>query len=106
MRIRRGIAGMGALAAAVIATGPATTSALGQTNYGALPSDRQKEYVALGKSCKNEAAHYCPGISPLQPRNIAICLKPFSSNLSLQCRASLRSVGAGVGARPADTGAE
>ena len=59
--------------------------------YGASPPDRQKAFVAVGKACRNEAARFCADVDGLQLRNVAICLKPYMSNLSLGCRSSVRA---------------
>ena len=53
--------------------------------------NRHKAYVAMGRACSADISRFCPDISPVQLRNIAVCLKPYRSNLSLGCRSSLKS---------------
>ena len=57
---------------------------------------RQKAYAAMGRACGSEVARFCPEISPVQLRNIAICLRPYRNNLSLGCRSALRATKPGA----------
>ena len=62
--------------------------------FEATPSsDRTKAYATIGRNCAAEAQRFCaqPGGGAPLPHNTAICLRPYMSSLSLQCRAALRS---------------
>ena len=61
---------------------------LAYTMPAAAQSTRTAAYAQVGKVCVSEVRRFCPaldGAAP-QPRNQAICLKPYRSSLSLSCR--------------------
>ena len=63
--------------------------------YEATPSsDRTKAFAAVSRNCADEARRYCAATSTglPEPHGAAICLRPYMSSLSLQCRAALRNV--------------
>ena len=75
---------------ALLLTGVAPASA-----YEATPSnDRTKAYAAVGRNCADEARRFCAPTSTglPEPHGAAVCLRPYMSSLSLQCRAALRNV--------------
>lgn len=76
------------LAATLAGFAPPASADPGQP---ATRSDREHGYAALGKTCRSELDRFCPDVGPGQFHSMAICLKPFSSNLSLGCRAALRN---------------
>lgn len=61
---------------------------LAYTMPAAAQSTRTTAYAQVGKACAPEVRRFCPaldGTAP-QPRNQAICLKPYRTSLSLSCR--------------------
>ena len=47
----------------------------------------------VSRSCVQETARLCPALDPAipQPRNQAICLRPYQASLSLACRRAVRA---------------
>ena len=47
----------------------------------------------ITRSCAAEALRLCPGLDAgvPQPRGLAICLRPYKSSLSPQCRRAVRA---------------
>ena len=60
----------------------------------AQSTSRMAVYAQVSKACVTETQRLCPGLDPTisQPRNQAICLKPFRNSLSLSCRRAVVAV--------------
>ena len=59
----------------------------------AQSASRTAGYAAVARSCMSEARRLCPslGEGTPQPRGMAICLRPYKSSLSLQCRQAVKA---------------
>ena len=59
----------------------------------AQSTTRMAAYAQVGKTCVAETKRLCPSLdtATAQPRNQAICLKPYRSSLSLACRRAVMS---------------
>lgn len=49
-------------------------------------------YAQVAKSCAADVRRFCPGLGASSPRNQAICLKPYKSDLGSGCRRAVKSV--------------
>lgn len=50
--------------------------------------------VEIGRACGPAIERFCPALADaaLQPRNAAICLKPYRTSLSLPCRRAVNAL--------------
>lgn len=59
----------------------------------AQQTSRTGAYAAIAKSCAPDAQRLCPSLDAItpQPREMAICLRPYKSSLSLPCRQAVKA---------------
>lgn len=60
----------------------------------AAQENRAAALANVTRACKAETLQRCPALDPAapQPRNAAICLKPYKSSLSFACRRAVKAV--------------
>ena len=58
------------------------------------PEPSRAAYRNVTRSCMAEVERFCPEVAanPSQPRNWAICLRPYRASLSFGCRRAVRAV--------------